>query len=70
MIAASPITKCTTLEAASNSTDPGTTIERVNGTSYTIRNLTNGTEYKVAVRAVSSAGIGNWSVYEYGTPNT
>ena len=57
-------------EAASNSTEPGTTIERVNGTSYTIRNLTNGTEYKVAVRAVSSAGISNWSVYEYGTPNT
>ena len=70
MIAASPITNCSTLEAASNSTGPATTIERVNGTSYTIRNLNNGTEYKVAVRAVSSAGISNWSVYENGTPST
>ncbi len=55
------------LEAAGG---PATTIERINGTSYTIRNLNNGTEYKVAVRAVSSAGIGNWSVYENGTPST
>ena len=54
------------LEAAGG---PATTIERVNGTSYTIRNLTNGMEYKVAVRAVSSAGTGNWSVYENGTPS-
>ncbi len=54
------------LEAAGG---PATTIERVNGTSYTIRNLTNGIEYKVAVRAVSSAGTSNWSVYENGTPS-
>ena len=47
---------------------PATTIERINGTSYTIRNLTNGTRYKVAVRAVSSAGTSNWSVFENGTP--
>ena len=57
-------------EADPNSTDDGTTIERIGGTSYTISGLTNGTEYKVAVRAVSSAGNGNWSVYENGTPNT
>ena len=55
-------------EAARNSTDDGTTIERITGTSYTISGLTNGTEYKVTVRAVSSAGIGTWSVYENGTP--
>ena len=54
------------LEAAGG---PATTIERINGTSYTIRNLTNGTRYKVTVRAVSSAGTGNWSVYENGTPS-
>ena len=55
-------------EAADNR-GPGTTIERIGGTSYTISGLTNGTEYKVAVRAVSSAGIGTWSVYENGTPS-
>ena len=37
------------------------TIERITGTSYTITGLTSGVEYKVAVRAVSSVGAGNWS---------
>ena len=44
-------------------------IERVIGTSYTIRNLTSGEDYKVTVSAVSSVGQGGWSVYGYGTPN-
>ena len=43
-------------------------IERITGTSYTIRNLTNGTEYKVAISAISSAGESGWSVYTYATP--
>ena len=56
-------------EADGNRNAPGTMIERIGGTSYTISGLTNGTEYKVTVRAVSSAGIGTWSFYEYGTPS-
>ena len=35
---------------------------------YVIRNLTNGTEYDVQVRAVNSAGDGEWSATETGTP--
>ena len=35
---------------------------------YVIRNLTNGTEYDVQVRAVNSAGDGDWSGTETGTP--
>ena len=35
---------------------------------YVIRNLTNATEYDVQVRAVNSAGNGDWSVTETGTP--
>ena len=35
---------------------------------YTIRNLTNATEYDVQVRAVNSAGDGEWSDTETGTP--
>ena len=45
------------------------TIERITGTSYTITGLTSGVEYKVAVRAVSSVGEGNWSQYAIGTPD-
>ncbi len=56
-------------EAARSSSDPGTTIERITGTSYTISGLTSGVEYKVAVRAVSSVGDGNWSQYANGTPD-
>ena len=35
---------------------------------YTITNLTNATEYDVQVRAVNSAGDGEWSDTETGTP--
>ena len=35
---------------------------------YVISNLTNGTEYDVQVRAVNSAGDGDWSDTESGTP--
>ena len=35
---------------------------------YTIRNLTNATEYDVQVRAVNRAGDGHWSDTETGTP--
>ena len=35
---------------------------------YTIRNLTNAVEYDVQVRAVNSAGDGEWSGTETGTP--
>ena len=35
---------------------------------YVISNLTNGTEYDVQVRAVNSAGDGDWSDTETGTP--
>ena len=35
---------------------------------YVIRNLTNGTQYDVQVRAVNSAGDGEWSDTETGTP--
>ena len=35
---------------------------------YTITNLTNATEYDVQVRAVNSAGDGEWSGTETGTP--
>ena len=35
---------------------------------YVIRNLTNATEYDVQVRAVNSAGDGDWSATETGTP--
>ena len=45
------------------------TIERITGTSYTITGLTSGVEYKVAVRAVSSIGAGNWSTYATGMPD-
>ena len=45
------------------------TIERITGTSYTITGLTSGVEYKVAMRAVSSVGAGNWSQYAIGTPD-
>lgn len=38
-------------------------IERITNTSYTIQGLTNDTEYKVTIRAVSAAGEGNWSVW-------
>ena len=44
-------------------------IERITGTSYTISGLTSGTEYKVAVLAASSVGLGNWSSYAIGTPD-
>lgn len=44
-------------------------IERVTGTSYTITGLTSGVEYKVAVLAASSIGLGNWSTYAYGRPD-
>ena len=35
---------------------------------YVIRSLTNGTQYDVQVRAVNSAGDGEWSATETGTP--
>ena len=44
-------------------------IERITGTSYTITGLTSGVEYKVAVLAASSVGLGNWSTYAIGTPD-
>ena len=44
-------------------------IERITGTSYTISGLTSGVEYKVAVLAASSVGLGNWSTYAIGTPD-
>ena len=37
-------------------------------TSYSITQLTNGTEYSVRVRAVNSAGDGDWSSVVTGTP--
>ena len=45
------------------------TIERITGTSYTITGLASGVKYKVAVRAVSSVGAGNWSQYAIGMPD-
>ncbi len=44
-------------------------IERITGTSYTISGMTSGVEYKVAVLAASSVGLGNWSSYAYGRPD-
>ena len=44
-------------------------IERITGTSYTITGLASGTEYKIAVLAASSVGLGNWSSYAIGRPD-
>ena len=39
------------------------------GTSHSITQLTNGTEYSIRVRASNSAGDGDWSSVVTGTPN-
>ncbi len=38
------------------------------GTSYTIKSLTNGTEYEVQVRATNAKGDGAWSDTASATP--